>query len=202
MNESAVSEIRVRSGRRELVATDETISIGDKEFRLTDVTRVVYRAAARINQASYTLGLARGDLRCTFMFDAYRRGTELEDARENWRRLVALIEGTVCPRIAARAARTIVTGGTVPFGGTPSGRIDADAIGLCPHRPFAKPIPWSQITGADTSDGQVRIWTVATGPRKPKLTIDTFGWNAVVLPRVVAAFAATNAPSTTPRPHH
>lgn len=193
MNESAVSgEIRMRSGRRELVASGEVISIGDREFRLTEVTRVMYRAACRANQASYTIGLARGDQRCTFMFDAYRRGTELEDAREAWTRLVALLEATTCPRIAARLVRTIVTGGTVPFGGSPSARIDANAEGLCPHRPFAKTVPWSQITGADTSNGQVRVWTVANGAitRKPKMSLDMFGWNAVVLPRVVAAFAA------------
>ena len=86
-------ELRVRSGGRALVASGGAISIGDRVFRLAEVDRVAYHAAARINQASYSIGLAVGDAKSRF---AFRRGTEFDDARETWRRLVELLEAAVC----------------------------------------------------------------------------------------------------------
>jgi hypothetical protein len=97
-------EIRVARGNTgpgfghvALVAADGTIAVGEQVFRLAGLDRVIYRAAARINYASYLIGVGQGDQQRTFMFDAYRRGTELDDAREIWLRLVALLESTACP---------------------------------------------------------------------------------------------------------
>jgi hypothetical protein len=180
-------EIRVRSGKRELVASGGVITVGDQVFHLVGVDRVVYRAAARINQASYRIGLAQGDAKCIFTFDAYKRGTELEDTRKLWGQLVELLESTACPRIAHSAAQAITSGQAVTFGSSPAARINADAEGLRPRQPFAKTVPWSQIVGADLHEGQVRVWTATDGitDKKPKMSIDMMGWNAVVLPRVV-----------------
>ena len=55
-------------------------------------------------------------------------GTELDETREIWVRLVALLESTACPRLAEAALRTIAGGGSVTFGGRPASRIDADAL--------------------------------------------------------------------------
>lgn len=193
---SLSGEIRVPRGKSgpgfghvSLVAADGAIRVGDRIFRLAGLDRVTYRAAARINQASYRIGVGEGDAQCTFMFDAYRRGTELVDTREVWLRLVALLESTACPRIADVALCAIAAGRSVTFGSRPASRIDADAVGLRPHRPLARAVPWAEIRGADLHEGQVRVWTSSSG-RRPAMSIDMSGWNAVVLPRVVAALAA------------
>jgi hypothetical protein len=175
-------------GHLSLVAAGGVITIGERTFRLTDVDRVAYRAAAQINLAHYRIGVGHGDTQCTFVFDAYRRGTEMDDTRDLWLRLVALLEASACPRIADSAVRAITAGRPVAFGSQPASRIDADAGGLRPRRPFARAIPWREISGADLHDGQVRIWRHGSG-RKPAMSTDMSGWNAVVLPRVVAALA-------------
>jgi len=177
-------ELRVRSGGRALVASGDAISIGNRVFRLAEVDRVAYHAAARINQASYSIGLAAGDAKSRFAFDAFRRGTEFDDARETWRRLVELLETTACPRIAHTAVRAISAGETVKFGGSLSPRLDADAEGLRRYELFAKKVPWPEITEVDMREGQVRVWT--SGCVKPAIAVGMFGWNAVVLPRVAA----------------
>ena len=180
-------ELRVRSGGRALVAGGDAISIGDRVFRLADVDRVAYHAAARLDQASYSIGLAVGESRSRFAFDAFRRGSEFDDARETWRRLVELLEVAACPRIAATAVRAVSAGETVKFGGALSPRLDADAEGLRRHELFARKVPWSEITGVDMREGQVRVWT--SDGAKPAIAIGMFGWNAVVLPRVVAVIS-------------
>jgi hypothetical protein len=194
---SSSGEIRVSRGKVgpgfghvSLVAADGVITMGDRAFRLADVDRVAYRAAVQINLAHYRIGVGHGDAQCTFVFDAYRRGTEMNDIRDVWLRLVALLEVTACPRIADNALRAIAAGGPVAFGSQPASRIDADASGLRPRRPFARAIPWREISGADLHEGQVRIWSRGSG-RKPAISTDMSGWNAVVLPRVVAAFAGS-----------
>lgn len=198
-------EVRVPRGRTgpglgyvSLVAADGVIAVGDRVFRLARLDRVSYRAAARINQASYRIGLGEGGARCTFTFDAYRRGTELGDAREAWLRLVALLESAPCPRIADDAIRAIAAGGSVTFGSPPASRIDIDAGRLRPHRPFARTVAWADVGGADLHEGQVRVWTSRSG-RRPVMSADMSGWNAVVLPRVVAALAGVRSTSMHPR---
>lgn len=176
-------ELRVRSGGRALVAAGDAISIGARVFRLADVDRVAYYAAARTNQACYSIGLAVGESKSRFAFDAFRRGTEFDDARETWRRLVELLETTVCPRIADTSVRAISAGETVNFGGALGPRIDADADGLRYYELRTKKVPWPEITDVDMREGQVRVWT--SGGAKPAIAIGMFGWNAVVLPRVV-----------------
>ncbi|CAG7613408.1 hypothetical protein [Actinacidiphila bryophytorum] len=186
-------EIRLRHAKRELVAGQDGITIGGHEFPLHLVDRVVYRAATRINQASYVIGLAQGARTHTFAFTAYRKGTELEDAAVTWRRLVDLLESTVCPRIAESAVRTVSAGTTVTFGGPRSSRVDVSPEGVRPRRPFARTIPWARVTTADLAGGLARVWAAGadgTPARKPALCIDMTGWNAVVLPRVVRHFAA------------
>ena len=178
-------ELRIHSGGRALVAAGEVISIGDRSFRLSEVDRVAYHAAARINQASYSIGLAVGENKSRFAFDAFRRGTEMQDARETWRRLVELLEAVACPRIAEAAVAEISGGETVKFGGALSPRLDADAEGLRRYELFARKVLWAEITGTDMREGQVRVWTAESGS-KPAIAIGMFGWNAVVLPRVVS----------------
>ncbi|MFG1807676.1 hypothetical protein [Streptomyces sp. NPDC049040] len=186
-------EIRLRHGRRELIAGHDRITIGGHEFPLHLVDRVVYRAATRINQAGYVIGLAQGERTRTFAFAAYRRGTELEDAAATWNRLVHLLESTVCPRIGESAIQAVSAGTTVTFGGPRSSRVDVSPEGLRPRRPFARTIPWARITTADLAAGLARVWVTGsdgTPTPKPALSIDMSGWNAVVLPRVVRRFAA------------
>lgn len=117
-------ELRVSSGGRTLAAAGDVIAIGDRVFRLGEVDRVAYHAAARLHRASYSLGLASGLVRCRFGFDA--APGELDDARETWRRLVELVESAACPRIASTMAEAITVGGTARFGGGGQPRIDAD----------------------------------------------------------------------------
>jgi hypothetical protein len=185
--------IRLRHAKRELVAGQDTIAIGEHEFPLHLVDRVVYRAATRINQASYVIGLAQGERAHTFAFTAYRKGTAMEDAAVTWRRLVDLLEGTVCPRIADSAVQAVSAGTTVTFGGPRSSRVDVSPEGLRPRRPFARTIPWARVTTADLAAGLARVWTAGadgTPAPRPALCIDMTGWNAVVLPRVVRRLAA------------
>lgn len=203
--ENRPRELRVPRGKSgpglghvALVAADGTIAVGEQVFRLADLDRVLYRAAARINHASYMIGVAEGDRQCTFVFDAYRRGTELDDARETWLGLVALLESAASPRIAAAALRTIAGGGSVTFGSSPAARIAADAHGLRPRAPFARTVPWADIAGADLHEGQVRVWTT-TSRRKPAMSVDMAGWNAVVLPGVVALAREAFRPPAAPR---
>lgn len=170
-------ELRVASGGRTLAAAGDVIVIGDRVFRLAEVDRVAYHAAARPDQASYALGLAAGPVRSRFVFDAFRRGSELEEARETWRRLVELVESAACPRIARAAVDAITAGETARFGRRPS--IAADAEGL--RRRFAPKVPWAGVLGTDLHAGQVRVWT---GGPEPALVTGMAGWNAVVLPRV------------------
>jgi hypothetical protein len=174
-------EVRVSSGGRTLAAAGDVIVIGDRTFRLAEVDRVAYHAAARPHQASYALGLASGRVRSRFVFDAFRGG-ELEDARETWRRLVELVESVACPRIARIAVDAIAGGATARFGGGGHPRIDADAEGLRRRRWFAPKVPWSRVLGVDLRAGEVRVWT---GGPEPELVTAMAGWNAVVLPRVV-----------------
>jgi hypothetical protein len=196
---SSSGEIRVPRGKVgpgfahvSLVATGGVITVGDRAFRLADVDRVAYRAAAQINLAHYRIGVGHGDTQSTFMFDAYRRGTEMDDTRNVWLKLVALLEATACPRIADSALRAIAGGRSVAFGSRPAARIDATAKGLRPRKPFARVVPWREISGADLHDGQVRIWSHGSR-RKPTMSTDMSGWNAVVLPRVVAALAGSTS---------
>ncbi|WP_328648161.1 hypothetical protein OHS58_11160 [Amycolatopsis sp. NBC_00348] len=173
-------ELRVSSGGRTLAAAGDVIAIGDRVFRLGEVDRVAYHAAARLHRASYSLGLASGLVRCRFGFDA--APGELDDARETWRRLVELVESAACPRIASTMAEAITAGGTARFGGGGQPRIDADAGGLRGPRFFAGKVPWGRVLGSDLRAGQVRVWT---GGPEPGLVTGMAGWNAVVLPRVV-----------------
>ncbi|MFJ1759885.1 hypothetical protein ACIOD2_06170 [Amycolatopsis sp. NPDC088138] len=176
-------ELRVRSWGRTLAAAGDVIAIGDRVFRLGEVDRVAYHAAARLHRASYSLGLARGPVRCRFGFDASSGELgELEDARETWRRLVELVESAACPRIALRMAEAITAGDTARFGGGGHPGIDADAEGLRGRHWFAAKVPWGRVLGSDLRAGQVRVWT---GGREPGLVAGMAGWNAVVLPRVV-----------------
>src|SRR5690349_6738120 len=75
-------EIRIRRGKHELLACGDLLTVGGKSFALSRVDRVAYRAATRINQAQYVIGVAQGDLKRQFLFEAFRRGTELDDTRE------------------------------------------------------------------------------------------------------------------------
>lgn len=186
-HEPLPGEIRIRRGRHELVAVDNVFVVDGKVFDLSTVDRVIYRAATRINQHAYELGVAQGESKCRFLFNAYRRGTEMAETRELWNQAVALLERTVCPRIADDAARTISAGGSVTFGGPQAARIVADAEGVRKLQPFAEKVPWNRIVGSDFALGQVRLWSGdRTGTSKPRLSIDMGGWNAVVLPRLVA----------------
>lgn len=175
--------LRVRCGGRALAASADVIEMGGRTFRLARVDRVAYHAAARLGQASYTIGLGSGGVRRRFAFDAFGRGTELEDARETWRRLVELLEATACPRLAEAAVTAISAGGKVKFGGGAVPRIDADAAGLRQFGPLHGRVGWDLVAGADLREGVVRVWTV--GGERP-LRAGMAGWNAVLLPRVVA----------------
>ncbi|MCK9896183.1 hypothetical protein [Frankia sp. AgB32] len=182
----------IHGKKQDLVVTDRTISIGGRAFELAAVDRVVYRSAARINQASYRIGVGQGDETCLFTFDAYKRGTELADSRRLYGQVVEVLEAVVCPAIAAAAARAVTAGQTVTFGSSPAARINADAEGLRPRRPFARTVPWSRIVHADLHQGQARVWTAGSGDAEdgrrnssPAMSMDMMGWNAVVLPRVV-----------------
>ncbi|MGW5720276.1 hypothetical protein ACWEVP_29195 [Amycolatopsis sp. NPDC003865] len=179
-------EILVSSGGRTLAAAGDVIVIGDRVFRLAEVDRVAYDAAARPRQASYALGLAHGAVRSRFVFDAFG-SHELEDARETWRRLVELVESAACPRIARAAVDAITSGATARFGGGRYRRIDADAGGLRRWGWFAPKVPWAGVLGTDLRAGQVRVWT---GGPEPELVTAMAGWNAVVLPRVIGMMVA------------
>jgi hypothetical protein len=183
-------EIRITSRGKELVAAGGAVTIGPHTFYVGTVDRLIYHAAARINHASYLIGLGQGDTKARFMFDAYRRGTEMADRRAEWGRLVDLFEATVAPRLADDAARSIAAGGTVRFGSPAIDGIDADAVGLRRHRPLARKVPWADITGAELSIGLAKVWTARAGvpATKPAMFTDMSGWNAVILPRVVAIF--------------
>ncbi len=179
----------IHGKKQDLVVTDRTISIGGREFELAVVDCVVYRAAARINQASYRIGVGQGDDRCLFTFDAYRRGTEMADSQRRYGQVVTVLDAAVCPAIAARAARAVADGETVTFGSSPAARIRADAEGLRPQRPFARTVPWSAVLRADLHQGQVRVWVAGSGGAKPAMSLDMMGWNAVVLPWAVGLLA-------------
>lgn len=69
----------------------------------------------QINLAHYRIGVGQGGAQRTFMFDAYRRGTELDDTRSVWLGLVALLESTACPRITDDALRSIAAGRSAAF---------------------------------------------------------------------------------------
>jgi hypothetical protein len=186
-------EIGVRAGRKALVATGPRIVVGGVTFDLDQVDRVTYKAAARVNRASHVIGLAQGGVKHVFMFDAYRRGSELFDWRETWERPAALPENTACPRVARSAVAPISAAETVVFDAPPANRIEADAAGLRARRPFARTLPWSDVAGARLREGQIRLLTAgeraAGTEEKPR--IDSSDWKAVILPRVVAAAFAT-----------
>jgi hypothetical protein len=97
-------------------------------------------------------------------------------------------------RSAAIAPRRVVpriSGSFRSAGAPPASRIEADAEGLRPRRPLARTLPWSDVAGAEPREGQVRVFSArerAAGTN-PKLSIDMSGWNAVILPRVVAQLA-------------
>jgi len=194
---ASADEIRIRRGKHELVASGDLLTVGDKSFALSRVDRVIYRAATRINQAQYVIGVAQGDMKHQFLFEAFKRGTEFEDARDLFYRMVDLLERQVCPRIADEAVRTISTGGSVAFGGPPAARIDTDREGLRKRQLFAKKVPWSGAIRSDFAAGQVRVWTSdGVGDAKPTLSIDMGGWNAVILPRVVAVLGRATRPKS------
>jgi hypothetical protein len=176
--------IRIRWRRHELIASDDAITVDDKVFQLASIDRIGYHAASRINLATYGILLGQGDMKCYFMYDAYRRGSEMEDARRKWYGVVDRLEQASCPRLAKEAIRAIFSGKEVRFGTD----IVADALGLRRRRPFAKSVPWSQITSADIALGHIRVWTDdIAGGKTAKMTTAMGGWNAVLLPRVIAS---------------
>jgi len=188
----STGEVRLSSGRRELVAIGTVVTVGEDVFHLPAVDRIAYHVASRGNHTSFRIRLRQAATTCDFMVDAYRRGTELNDTRAAWGSLVELVERWACPNIARTAIDAIRAGGTVAFGGAPAARIDGNAAGLRPRRLFAKTVPWSRIARADFGDGLVRVWTtddVGAGSTVA-MSVDMSGWNAVVLPRVVRALAA------------
>lgn len=175
-------ELRIRWRRHELVAGSSVITVDDQTFDLTRVDRIAYHTASRINVATYAIRLGQGDKTCYFMYDAYRRDTEMDDARNMWTGVVDLLEHAVSPRLANDAIHAVLSGQTVRFGTS----IVADAEGLRLRRPFAKTVPWGRLTAADLVLGNVRVWTDdSAGGKKPKMTTGMAGWNAVVLPRVI-----------------
>ncbi|MGW1616728.1 hypothetical protein ACWCQZ_46520 [Streptomyces sp. NPDC002285] len=164
------------------------MSIGNQVFRLSEVDKIAFHAASRINEASYMIGVAQGKSSCRFTFRAYRRATEMEDRRKEWNQLANLLDSIAGPRIARRMADYLSDGGIATFGSPPATRIDADVEGLRLRRPFMKKVPWDTVTDVDLNRGAVRVWTSAESisEGKPRMAIDMHGWNAVVLPRVFA----------------
>ncbi|MHA6759555.1 hypothetical protein [Streptacidiphilus sp. PAMC 29251] len=180
--------VHIRSGRHELVATSSSLTIDGREFALDAIDRVVYRAAAQSNRASYRISVAQGKEKADFLFDAYRRGDELKTKDHEWRRVVELLSRTAVHRISAEAMESISNGKTVTFGSYAGSKVDADALGLRRRMPFARKIPWAEITGSDFDRGVARVFTTDSRKQKPEIRIDMSGWNVVVLPVFVSSY--------------
>jgi hypothetical protein len=191
-NQSPANEIRVKQGRTELVAAGDEVRIGDEVFSLSRVDRVAYRVAKRLNQASYGIALGEGDREKRLIFEAYARGNELAEKEAIWTELVARIEAVACQRMAADAKRAIDAGETVRIGSPAMDAVDLDREGIKRHRPFAPKVAWSAIARSDLYVGTARILTHTSGTpdKNPKITIPIFGWNAVILPDIVALMTA------------
>ncbi|WP_435280047.1 hypothetical protein [Streptomyces sp. 1222.5] len=184
-----IGRLHVRSGRRELITDGQTLSIDNQIFQLSTIDRIAFRAASRINEASYMIGVSQGKVKRRFTFNAYRRGTEMESRLQEWTQLASILDFTAGPHITHNILEKILDGQDVTFGSPPATRIDADAEGLRLRRPFMKKVPWDQIVDADMHRGAVRVHISRGNSQreiKPVMSIDMHGWNAVTLPRVVA----------------
>ncbi|MER6434618.1 hypothetical protein ABT272_44900 [Streptomyces sp900105245] len=189
-------ELCISSGRQKLLATDETITIKNRTFVLTEIDGLAFRAASRVNQASYMVGVAQGAHRCRFGFDAYSRGTEMRDRKREWDSVVQLLGCKAGLRIAENKLNQIYAGGRVTFGSLPATSIEADAEGLRLRRPFMRKIPWHEISYADMRHGSVRVFISSKeSSGKLRLKVDMYGWNAVILPEVVALMLREPPPS-------
>jgi hypothetical protein len=162
--------------------------VDGKRFDLSKVDRVAYHAASSPNLVRYGIRLGQGATKCYFLYDAYKRGTEMEDAATNWRSIVGLLQQTACPRLAIEASLAIKGGQQIRIGND----ILASAEGLRRRRLFAKTVPWSLITSADFHRGNVRVWTVGSvGSNRPEMITAMGGWNAVIMPRLIQLMAST-----------
>jgi hypothetical protein len=173
----------IRSGRHELIATSDVITIDGADFRLDAVDRVGYHVLSQMHVTSHVISLGEGRQQRQFMSDVYGDRTQLDDARRYWNAVVDLLEHKTTARLADEAVRSVLSGQTVRFGTS----IVAELGGLRRRRPFATTLPWDRMLLADITAEKVRVWSDDTPDRKrPKMWTAAGGWNAVLLPRVIA----------------
>jgi len=177
--------------KQEIYADQHRIVSRGIEFTLAAVDRLAYSATAtRINGSymgtNFMVRLGQGSVVDTFMLDSGWKDGRLEEFRAFWGGVVDLLEATVCPRLAEDAVTAIAGGGRVAFGS-----IVAGPGGVRSKGPFGREIPWSDVVGTEVSNiGQLRVQVQKPGAAKvkPRLSAGLNQWNAVLLPRVVAAF--------------
>lgn len=188
-----MNEIRAVNNKLELVAAADHIAINDKIFALDAIDRVAYWSVSRrLNGAymgtSFWIKLAAQETSAYFFMESGSRNDRLEEGRDVWQHVVAILQAAVTPRIACETIAAIDRGQTVNFGGI--GGTAADARGLRARKPLAKPIAWSDMVGTTFENGRLRIVARSRkgGEPKPRLLIGMELWNAVAVPDVVGHY--------------
>jgi hypothetical protein len=194
--------VRVGVGKddgTELVATADSITIRGETFALNEIDAVQYTAVrSHLNGSymgtSFTVQLRAGDRKQGFLMGTNHKNERLEEFSEAYSIVVALLDATVCSRLAADMATLLAAGETITLG--PAGaRVELTSQGFRLKKPLSKVVPWSQVTGTEVEGGTVFFLVRKKPGVDPKRhsMVGLGGDNMVVLPHLVRRLAPSSA---------
>ena len=185
----------------ELVATFDSITFGDEIFALAELDGVSWTAVVSRNNGAYmgttfTVGVRAGDRKQLWGMSTNHKNERLEEFQDAYRRLLTLLDVTVCPRLAADMATLLTAGETITLG--PAGaRVELTKDGFRLKKPFSKVRPWTDVFGTEQEGGRVFFLVRKKAGAEPKRhsMVGLEGENIVVLPHLLSLLpSGTGAP--------
>jgi hypothetical protein len=127
-------------------------------------------------------GATRKEIR--FLLDSGTKGALKH--KVGFENAVTLFEERVGNRLVSEAVTAVRSGGMTELGGL---RLDPEGV----HRPglFRKSARWDEIVGTDVKHAYLRVLVRKGEQTKKAMDVHRYGWNAVLLPRVIAILAGT-----------
>jgi hypothetical protein len=183
-----------------LTMTENWFDVSGNSIAWHEIDRVIYSAVDRYINGAYmgtnftvaVRGATKKEIR--FLLDSGTKGAlkhKVDHERRNRNKVefenaITLLEERVGNRLVSEAVAAVRAGGMTEFGGL---RLDPEGV----HKPglFRKSARWDEIVGTDVKHVFLRV-LVRKGERTKKaMDVHRYGWNAVLLPRVIAILAAT-----------
>lgn len=184
--------VRVAAGpgaRAEVAAGPHWISFGGDTFAFAEIDTVQWTAVrSHVNGAYmgvlFTVRVRAGDRKGEAAMNTGSRNTRIDEFTDAHARIVALLDGLVCPRLASEMATLIRAGQTITLG--PAGaRVELSAPGFRLKKPLSKVVPWDHVIDTEMEGGLVWFLLHRSG-KEPKRhsMVPLDGDNIVLLPHL------------------